>query len=149
MLPHGRIREPEPAGDLAVGVARRDETQQLPLPVGEAVGRPGAQSVQMRPQQSQERPVTLAEIRSGTTEQHQSDRTPGGLARDSVSSRCTPAGRAADRWEKFGPLLAVGRSSLSADVVTVDGRRSLIALGGFELLGSTPVASTRVESLAL
>ena len=41
-----------------------------------------------------------------------------------MSSRCTPAGRAADRWEKFGPLLAVGRSSLSADVVTVDGRRS-------------------------
>jgi N-acetylneuraminic acid mutarotase len=56
---------------------------------------------------------------------------------------------AADRWEKFGPLLAVGRSSLSADVVIVDGRRLLIAFGGFELLGSTPVASTRVESLTL
>jgi len=55
----------------------------------------------------------------------------------------------ADRWEKIGPLLATGRSSLSADVVVVDGRRLLIAFGGFELLGRTPVASTRVESMAL
>jgi hypothetical protein len=55
----------------------------------------------------------------------------------------------ADRWEKIGPLLAAGRSSLSADVVVVDGRRLLIAFGGFELLGRTPVASTRVESMAL
>ena len=44
------------------------------------------------------------------------------------------------------PLLAVGRSSLSADYVTVGGRKALIAFGGFELLGSTPVASAAGRS---
>ncbi|WP_433378027.1 Kelch repeat-containing protein [Actinoplanes sp. CA-142083] len=56
---------------------------------------------------------------------------------------------AADRWETLSPLLAVGRSSLSADHVVIGGRDLLIAFGGFEIVGGTPVASARVESLAL
>ncbi|GAA0516802.1 hypothetical protein Ade02nite_85070 [Paractinoplanes deccanensis] len=51
---------------------------------------------------------------------------------------------AADRWETLEPLLAVPRTSLSA--ATVAGS-TLVAFGGFELLGPTPVASARVESL--
>jgi N-acetylneuraminic acid mutarotase len=56
---------------------------------------------------------------------------------------------AADRWETLPPLLAVGRSSLSADHVILGGRDLLIAFGGFEIVGGTPVASARVESLAI
>jgi N-acetylneuraminic acid mutarotase len=53
------------------------------------------------------------------------------------------------RWTLLEPLLAVPRSSLSAAHLTGEDRNVLVAFGGFEPFGGTPVASARVEVLGL
>ena len=116
MLAHRGVGEAEPPGDLSVRVTGRDQPEQLPLPVGELLVRGGAgpvQAMQVGSQQGEQRAVTLAEIRAGTPEQDQSDRTPGGAGQAQHDLALHPGGASAFFKGAGALVLVVGVAFVS------------------------------------